>query len=404
MHPRHMTAPVAARVSLKATPLTVLLGGILALLVAMGIGRFAYTLLLPLMQAEAGFGARAAGWLASANYLGYFAGSLSATAWPMSRGTRRPLVIALAASALTTLGMALTASIAAWVALRFLSGVASGWVFVFTSALVLTHLRNVGRASLGGWLYAGVGAGIALTSVLSLIAPVRDSTTLWLAFGALSGLLLVGSALALPKQPAIVESTGAGGHEATGAPRSGGSLLLLAYSLEGIGYIVSATFIVAVIASAQGRFESGAWAWLLVGLAGIPACVAWTRTTDYRGIVARLASAYWIQAAGIVAIALAPASRAAALLSAATLGATLTGVVLLTMQLAPLIDPEHPRRTVGRLTTGFSAGQMSGPVLAGYATEWFGSYMPALLGSAALLCMSALASHALARRVAQVRS
>jgi hypothetical protein len=216
-------------------------------------------------------------------------------------------------------------------------------------------------------------------------------------FGALSAIVLALSAWALPEKP----STGAIGAQAQQvAPpevHSGRGLLLLAYTLEGIGYIVSATFIVAVIHSARGNYESGAWAWVVVGLAGIPACVLWTRPAGYQTLLSRLALGYWIQAAGIVAVALAPASVIAALVSAATLGATLTGIVMLTMVLAPRLDPEHPRRTVGRLTIGFSVGQMLGPVLAGYTADFTGSYAPALLGSAALLVVSAVATHAMIR-------
>lgn len=387
---------------LRDRPLVVLTGGILGLLVAMGIGRFAFTLLLPLMQREAGFGARVAGWLASANYLGYFAGSLTATLWPASRGTRRPLLAAFMLSALSTAAMGLTHSVAAWVSLRFLSGAASAWVFVFVSTLVLTRLRDAGQADRAGWMYGGVGIGIALTAMLVLTLPIRDSATLWIGFGALSAVILAAAAMALPAKP----SAGAAGLEApppaAPAARGGRKLLLLAYSLEGFGYIVSATFIVAVINSAQGDYESGAWAWVVVGLAGIPACVLWTRRADYRSLLARLATGYWIQAAGIVAIALAPASRAATLISAATLGGTLTGVVMLTMMLAPRIDPEHPRRTVGQLTIGFSVGQMLGPLLAGYTADYTGSYAPALLGSAALIAISALATHGMA--IAEARN
>jgi len=395
-----MTAPLS-RASFRDRPLVVLTGGILGLLVAMGIGRFAFTLLLPLMQREAGFGARVAGWLASANYLGYFAGSLTATLWPLSRGTRRPLLAAFLLSTLTTAAMGLTHSVAAWVLLRFLSGAASAWVFVFVSTLVLTRLRDAGQADTAGWIYGGVGVGIALTAALVLILPIRDSATLWIGFGALSAVILAAAAMVLPAKPSTNTPGSAAAAPAAPAARGGRKLLLLAYSLEGIGYIVSATFIVAVINSAQGHYESGAWAWVVVGLAGIPACVLWTRRADYRGLLARLATAYWIQAAGIVAIALAPASRAAALMSAATLGGTLTGVVMLTMMLAPRIDPEHPRRTVGQLTIGFSVGQMLGPLLAGYTADYTGSYGPALLGSAALIVVSAVATHGMARAEAR---
>jgi len=145
-------------------------------------------------------------------------------------------------------------------------------------------------------------------------------------------------------------------------------------------------------------------AWIVVGLAGIPACVLWTRHADYRRSLSRLATAYWMQAAGIVAVAVAPGSVVAALSSAAALGATLVGVVMLTIGLAPRIDPEHPRRIVGQLTIGFSIGQMLGPVLAGYAADHFGSFRVALLGSALLVVVSALATHAMNGRAASAAS
>ena len=391
------SAQTRVRVPLRGRPLVTLTGGILGLLLAMGVGRFAFTLLLPLMQSEAGFSPRVAGWLASANYFGYFAGSLTATLWPAGRGTRGALLGAFVVSTVTTMAMGLTQSIPQWMLLRFLSGAASAWVFVFVSTLVLTHLRDAGNAGAAGWMYSGVGIGIAATSLLVLALPIRDSATLWILFGALSAIVLALSASALPAKPSAGAS-GSPAQPAVPAPvHSGRGLLLLAYTLEGIGYIVSATFIVAVIHSARGNYESGAWTWVVVGLAGIPACALWTRPADYRTLLSRLALGYWIQASGIVAVALAPASVIAALISAATLGATLTGIVMLTMVLAPRLDPEHPRRTVGQLTIGFSIGQMLGPVLAGYTADFTGSYAPALLGSAALLVVSALATHAMIR-------
>jgi MFS family permease len=187
----------------RRSPLVALSGGILALLVVMGIGRFAYTLLLPLMQEEFGFGPRAAGWLASANYLGYFVGSLAATAWPLRRATRPTLLAAFIASTLTSFGMGLTGSLLVWLALRFVSGVASAWVFVIVSALVLTELRQANLDRLTGWIYGGVGVGIALTATLALVVPVRDSAQLWILFGAISGLLLAAAAPLLPARQAI---------------------------------------------------------------------------------------------------------------------------------------------------------------------------------------------------------
>src|SRR6188474_2811525 len=96
--------------------------GLAALAVAMGIGRFAFTPILPMMQVDAGLSVAAGGWLASANYLGYLVGALSATRVRLAV----PVAIraALLAIALTTLAMGVTEHFALWVVLRTLSGVA----------------------------------------------------------------------------------------------------------------------------------------------------------------------------------------------------------------------------------------------------------------------------------------
>ena len=139
----------------RATAIT----GLVALAVAMGIGRFAFTPLLPMMQVDAGLSVADAGWLASANYLGYLIGAASAAAVPLraATGTRAGLL----GIALTTLGMGLTGGFWAWLALRTLAGIGSAWVFVFASAWCLGRLAAAGRSGLSGVVYAGVGVGIA---------------------------------------------------------------------------------------------------------------------------------------------------------------------------------------------------------------------------------------------------
>lgn len=171
-------------------PLSLALGGLVALAAAVGIGRFVYTPILPFMLEDLGMTKGAAGLLASANFLGYLAGALFA-ATPILPGSRRRwLVLALIASSLTTGAMAVASSPVVFLILRFAGGVASAFVLVFASALVLDRLNAAGRADLSAVHFAGVGAGIAFSAVLAsgLAAWGGGWRSLWLASGLTSAL------------------------------------------------------------------------------------------------------------------------------------------------------------------------------------------------------------------------
>src|SRR5215212_6907975 len=143
-----------------------LIGGILALAAAMGIGRFAYTPLLPAMREVAGLDPTQAGLLAAANYAGYLAGALLvAVAVPASARVRILMVSASAVVATTAL-MAFTTNFAPWSVVRFVAGLASAGVLVLATGIVLDDLRRQGRTSLSGWLFSGVGIGIVVSGVV----------------------------------------------------------------------------------------------------------------------------------------------------------------------------------------------------------------------------------------------
>src|SRR5829696_5835044 len=153
-----------------------LIGGILALAAAMGIGRFAYTPLLPAMQEAAELDPTQAGLLAAANYAGYLAGALlTAVAVPASARIRVLMVSAIAVVVTTAL-MAVTTNLAAWSVVRFAAGLASAGVLVLATGIVLEGLRRQGRASLSGWLFSGVGLGIVVSGV---VVRVTKETLDW---------------------------------------------------------------------------------------------------------------------------------------------------------------------------------------------------------------------------------
>src|SRR5690348_2916367 len=163
---------------------SVALAGLIALAVAMGIGRFAFTPILPMMEADAGLTLKAAGWLAAANYLGYLLGALSAARLPRAWAIRGSLLLI----AVVTFAMGVTESFALQLLLRLLAGVASAWVLVHVSAWALDRLHAFGRADASGTVYAGVGIGIAGAGLLciALMAAHADSMRTWQVFGVVS--------------------------------------------------------------------------------------------------------------------------------------------------------------------------------------------------------------------------
>src|SRR3546814_4164668 len=150
----------------KPSAVLLSISGFIALAVAMGIGRFAFTPLLPMMQSDAGLGLAQGGWLASANYLGYLAGALTAAIMPGSAAALLRLGLLLVV--VTTTLMGITASWTGWLAWRFIAGLASAWVLVSTATLCLTRLAALGQSRRAGGVFAGVGTGIAVAGLLWL--------------------------------------------------------------------------------------------------------------------------------------------------------------------------------------------------------------------------------------------
>ena len=149
------------------SPVLLALGGLVALAAAIGIGRFIYTPILPLMMTDLGMSASASGMLASANFTGYLCGALLA-AHPAFRRHRRPwLLAALVVSGVTTGAMAVGGEQWWFLSLRFTGGVASAFALVFASALVLDRFAAAGRRSLSALHFAGVGVGIVVSSLIA---------------------------------------------------------------------------------------------------------------------------------------------------------------------------------------------------------------------------------------------
>lgn len=350
-----MANPPATPVS----PLAVALAGALALAVAMGIGRFAFTPMLPLMiqagQLDVGLG----GWLAAANYAGYLAGAMTAARlpWPAPRLA----VVALLLTAAFTAAMALPGPPALWMALRFAAGVTSAWAFVATGVWCLGALARLNAAPLGAGVYAGVGTGIALAGLYCWLAAWggQSASALWLQLGVLAVLLLLPVLAVLRRLGGeqAVRSTASGGQP----PPAGTSGVIVCYGLVGFGYILPATFLPVLARSLVDDPRLFGLAWPVFGLTAALSTLA-------AGWAMRRASRLqvWAVSNGVMGMgALLPSlwlNGWTVALSALCVGGTFMVVTLAGVQEIRARAVGDPTRWVGRLVAAFAVGQIAGPV------------------------------------------
>jgi MFS family permease len=361
-------------------PLAIALAGLVSLAVAMGIGRFAFTPLLPIMLAERSLDLAGASLLASANYLGYLVGALACTFQPWiwrrigwASTVNGPWLVraGLAATALLTLGMALHAPWA-WTALRFAAGVASAVVFLYTSGWCLEQLARRDRPEMGALIFVGPGMGIvasglAATALVQLHAPASAG---WLTFGVLAVLLtaLVWRVFDLRRNAPAAAASTTGPSAAVAPVRAGPAetgLLTVAYGLAGIGYIITATFLPVI---ARQALPGSHWLdlfWPLFGVGVMVGAIGASRLRAAVDLRLRLAWCYAIQAVGVAASLVSP-TLAGFAIGSLLLGLPFTAITFFAMQEVRRIRPGNATSLMGLLTAMYGLGQIAGPPLAAW--------------------------------------
>jgi len=331
----------------------------LTLAVAIGIGRFAFTPILPMMQKDAGLSLAAAGWLASANYLGYLIGAVSAI-WIRTRSAAIALV-SLMAIALVTVAMGVTDNLLAWIALRALAGIASAWALVFGSAWVLQRLAAMGSHRLGGVVFGGVGLGAALAGGMCLLFLhlAWSSDRAWIAMGAAALLFTV---MIWPGYTGAAAST-VPRTELVGPQHSGVHMRLIwCYGCFGFGYIIPATFLPSMARDVISDPAIFGWAWPIFGVAALISALAtgWLAARlTYRTL---WIAAHFILAFG-VAVPIVWSGIGGIVLSALCVGGTFMVATMAGMQEARRVAPDNAASLMAAMTAAFAIGQILGPVL-----------------------------------------
>jgi MFS family permease len=377
MQPSHATVTL----SYLNSPPAAALAAALALAVAMGIGRFAFTPLLPMMQADAGVTLAAGGWLASANYLGYLAGALLAPLLRIRPGA--VIRFALATVVAVTLAMGLTDHFALWMLLRAVAGIMSAWLLIFTSDWCLQKIAA--RPQLGGVLFGGVGAGIALAGAacLALMLVQADSDTAWLALGVMA---LAITALVWPafRGTAMAARSASGGQRKFGADEW---RLIRGNAANGFGYIVPATFLPAMAKEMLNDPAVFGWAWPIFGAAAMLSTLAAGAALRFAGNRRLWAGSHFVMAAGAVLPVFIP-GFAAILFSALAVGGTFMVATMCAIREARTVAGADATRLVAAVVAAFALGQIAGPLCVAALANQTDPYAPALLLAGLLLVAS----------------
>jgi predicted MFS family arabinose efflux permease len=377
--------------------------GIAALVAVMGISRFVYTPILPDMLAAEVLTLRGAGWVASANFVGYLIGALAASRIPGRLAQSRGLRAGLAVSVLALLAMALLDGIVAWMAVRFVAGMASAFALVFVSTQVLERLSAIGQADRTIWLYSGVGIGIVVSAlgVQAAVAAGLPWPGTWAAAAAIAsvfaayawapaGVVQAGAVQAgHPGVPAAAAPAETAAPADLPAPRAFRAAVL-AYGLFGLGYVIHATYLPAMVRAAGYAPAAASWIWVLVGAVALPSIAYWRGIAQRSGARTAIVGCYLVQGVTALVPLFAGDSIAAAAIAALGLGATFIPASGLALPFARGLDPAGSARAIGVMTAAFGAGQIVGPVAAAYLAERSGFGGPSALACGVLLAAAVL--------------
>jgi predicted MFS family arabinose efflux permease len=375
--------------SSTVTRLKVLSAGIFSLILTLGVARFAYTPLLPLMQQQAGLGVAAAGWLAAINYAGYLSGALIASRISSLVLKDRLYRIGMVLAIVSTLVMGLSTNVVVWALSRYVAGLTSAAGMLLGTGLIMNWLIRHNHRSELGIHFAGIGLGIAgCAGAVMLFTPWLDWREQWFAFTALGCLLLVPALRWLP--PPDTSGLTTSGQKLQDQPPSPLYLrvFMAAYFCAGFGYVVSVTFIVAIVNQLPGLAGWGNLVFLAIGIGAAPACINWDFIARRTGDLNALILAALLQIVGILLPVLVPGLWAA-MLGALLFGGTFIGMVSLVLSMAGRYYPGMPAKMMGKMTLSYGVAQIIGPAVTGQIGARLGSYNAGLYVAAGIMALGA---------------
>jgi len=364
-----------------------MIAGLFSLILTMGVARFAYTPLLPVMLDQTFLNDASGGWLATINYMGYMSGVLIAASISDLKFKDKLYRIGLIIAIVSTIGMGIIENYVLWSVMRFIAGMSSAGGLLIGSGLILNWMIRHGHKAELGLHFGGVGVGIAVTAIFTMLMSGDaiwahlNWAQQWQVFTLIAVICAIPAWFWLPR-PNTSNLTESGKALIDKPPKRDWMLLLYSsYFCAGIGYVISATFLVAIVDQQDALNGNGSLVWLIAGIAAAPSCILWDRVARKTGVLKALFIAFAINVLGIIIPAFSH-SLAGVLLSGFFFGATFIGIVSLMLTMVGKFYPTKPAKPMGRLTLSYGVAQIVAPAISGTMAEVTGNYtLPLIMAS-----------------------
>lgn len=367
--------------------LKVMIAGLFSLILTMGVARFSYTPLLPVMMDETFLTDATGGWLATINYMGYMSGALLAASISDLKLKDTLYRIGLLLSIVTTIGMAFAENYILWSIMRYFAGFGAAAGLLIGSGLILNWmLRHGYRAELGVH-FAGAGLGIATSAAVAMLMVGKfDWVQQWQVFAVVGVFLAIPAWFWLPKPDVSQRTTSGKALQDSPPKRSWMWILYAAYFCAGVGYVVTATFLVTIVDTQESLQGYGSMVWLITGLAAAPACIIWDHIARKIGELQALFIAYGLNIIGVIIPAF-DSSLSGVIFSGLLFGATFIGIVSLMLTMVGKFFPTKPAKPMGKLTLSYGTAQIIAPALSGSLAEASGNYNTPLMMAAIMMAI-----------------
>ncbi|WP_259782908.1 MFS transporter [Aestuariispira ectoiniformans] len=373
--------------------------GFAAVVIGIGLGRFSFVALIPVLVQGGWADGDLAGFLAASNLLGYLAGTLVASRLGKRFGQAAPLIIAMIACSASFFFSAWNGG-EMWLAFwRFVAGVSGGVLMVLAAPAVFKATPSHLKGRVAGLIFAGIGVGVAVSGVVVPWAAnygVRES---WLALGILCTAATLPCLLLIND---LADSTApTTGHSTSSASSMWSKAiiaLMAAYALDAIGFIPHTIYWADYLVRTLGYSNNaGGWSWSIFGCGAIVGPMLAGLAADRFGFRRSLVGAFLIKTLAVL-IPLINQDMIMLSISVFLVGALTPGIVaLVSGTAAALVGSDQHARAWGYITFTFAVFQALGGYMIAGLYRMTGNHTSLFAAGAAALFLGSVATFVILR-------